>query len=74
MGVPNEWTRLIEHHRIARQADYQMKRGEVGSASSDIAMQKYMASVDVIMECLDALAEQDVFGPITMFLAIDTLL
>lgn len=69
MGVPLEWTRLMEHQRIARMEEDAMKSAAPGSAAHDLAMRNYMRSVDVVMACLGTLSETQTLGRITMFLA-----
>ena len=69
MGVPLEWTRLIEHQRIARIEEETMKSVVLGSPAYNIAMGKYVRAVDVVMACLGTLSEAQTLGRITMFLA-----
>ncbi len=69
MGVPYAWTKLIEHQRQAQIERDVMCAAEVGSPTHDIAMQKYIRAVDVVMECLCSLSQDQTLGRITLFLA-----
>ena len=67
--VPQAWISAIGHLRAAQVERDVMRSPGVTQQGRDIAMARYVQSVDALIDCLERLSITGVLGRITLFLA-----